>query len=217
MSIRLGAGEFDTPEGIISWGRFWFLQAVNDLVPEVFDDLRRSVLPTWLSKREFYVELRGWGERWNLDCDWIYEKAEQLLETWEHLVETNLDKLGELTLCEFHWIPKVMVPKLRGYDPRIETKAEFRNRVVEHENEIEEAVLNAGLERARHKDDSRHFEWLALYRVKGETAEKVGEDYGVAPHTIRKYTKELARLLGLPPRASGRQPKRSRSIPTPLN
>jgi hypothetical protein len=61
------------------WGRAMFLQAVEDLAPEVLVDLKNNVHPIWQqetsskSGERWRSSLSAWAERWRLPDPWCLE------------------------------------------------------------------------------------------------------------------------------------------------
>lgn len=226
MSIRLGAGELNTAEGVTAWAREFFLEAIEMHAPEVLGNLRQTVLPAYMAEREFFVEFKAWGERWHLDEEWIYARALDTLEIWAGIA-LNLPIWGQErvdgavvewspALLGFHWIPREPALVLR-WDPRGEFKDVARRRGIAAVNrfldEVEQSSkVGGGVLRAPRKDSPEHFMWEVCYRVNGETARSIAERCHTESHHVIKTVKEIEHLVGLRPRASGRQRRRSSPV-----
>ncbi|NPV52636.1 MAG: hypothetical protein HPY71_03830 [Firmicutes bacterium] len=205
--MRVGPGEYTTPEGQKAEAQSFFLIAVERLAPEVLKALAEEVYPCYQGEDMRYVPdslraaLDAWMQKFHIKADWILEQALDTMSLWRQyppVLKWEPLEWGIIALGPAEWYP---VPKEEqrlifhsdGWHIDIETRGQARDRLMsefkayleEYLNYVEAIAGGRGWTRtfekrgrsARGKPDL-HFEWLVRHQVQGWTCERIAEEYG---------------------------------------
>ncbi len=182
--------------------------------------------------------LRAWSRHWHLDADWCRHVALKTLYEWHEPPDKGLlallqagplppEPMGQPRGWAQAAIPLVSPIRdeemrftfaHRGWQPMHYTRdvaeqairAAFDAHLTRYLDRLECLAKERGLKPTPEKRALTHFDWLALYQVKGWRPAKIADWYheinekGAEVSAIRMALQETARLIGLPLRPSRR-------------
>lgn len=193
-------------ERAAKWQREWNL--VEDWVYEHVDDLASGYFYQDLKYQlmyhkpgsGFFAEYRP-GEEWQPRGFEL--RARGLYDDEDDYVILHPEVAGEFAPAFRPWNPL----DERRKSVRARLRAEFERQLESYLEGVEDRARQAGFvrsptKRTRHTGAAEaHFDWLALYRVKGMSFGKIASMYedtlGVTPQTVREAVRATAGLIGL--------------------
>lgn len=200
-------GELDSESGNFRAQRY-FLARVDELVPEVLDELRNEALPLADANEEDQEEaLQRWAERWELDVEWVIKSARNTVNVWLSEGDPSrgwsfyLSHRGMPIPDEFHYSGW-------RYSPFIHRRAAFKEAILEEVEEQLEAYMDRVEDTATEEGSLRksaptyqqrdHFDWMVLYQVDGMSYSKVANHVGRSRSTVTSACRDVSDLIALP-------------------
>jgi len=237
--LRLGYGELE-PEGAelsTRKARIIFLEALNRLVPETLEILKKEVFPYYcplpskwsghlrwwhlkqagcvIGGKQRYPELVDikkaliyWSDHFHLNTEWILNDALNTLFYWTILPNANLEWLPKGST---YWDSRLEPFSVGAWKPIEESERQFRDRV---KAELDKYIIAAkemdDLISVPDKNQMDHFEWLVYYQVQNWSHSKIANTYYVTRKNVSQRLDEISKLCEIPLRPYGK-PGRPRS------
>lgn len=210
-TIRLAVGGEAWPKGQENTKAQWlFLGSVRRCVPTCFASLLKLAAHYSASDLEspkllaFDSELRAWMKRWNFDAGFLRNTATR---TARRAVEHPEIATKDWALSGGYWAVEVPALDRSTWNPVKETEASFRRRVDAY---IDHVKAQPGLVWLQ-KREPAHFDWLALFHVKGLSYDQILTRYRLDdPDRLRKAIRDTAIVVGIT-LASGVKRKQKRA------
>jgi hypothetical protein len=205
-------------------GRARFLEAVAKIETRVLESLRDGPYQVWLKHRQGLTSveavdqsLEEWARTWHLTDPWCKDWAHKTFQPW--LLEGDalawcpvsyffdlsaiMDRYGFTFSYDDPWFPSD--EPWSAYAGRV--RQEFESALEGYRVCVEKIIDAEGEQIPRGSRSPEHFEWLALYQVKGMTYADIWRRFPLrdprgAPGTSRasvveKACKRLASVIGL--------------------
>jgi hypothetical protein len=186
----LPSNEIRLMRDLIMWANDYHL---NDewLIETAYDTL---LIEASLLQPRPQDEIIDWAYRGG---GWVYALTSQTENNLSHEFWDSSDK----TVIGFqHYEPTTWYRS--EYEKRI--KEHFEARLQSYLNNIDSLAETQGLVRSPLRHSKEHFEWLVLYQVGKVKREDIAKMYKVTKDAVNKAVPEIAKLIGLTLRYSGR-------------
>lgn len=215
---RFVVGELDWSGGN-HFAQERFVEAVNEVAPQVFSSLRENVLPhayphpTDAQKEEERRATVEWAESWNLNEEWMLHTAHSTLtlllgdEEVDGLLYPGGDAHVMPSPDDFEFTTQFYMPFLQNrsaYKRRV--LQEVEEYVERYMDEVEEQLAQEGELRepvVKQKQDD-HFRWLVRYQVLETGFPTLADNVGRSRPTVTEGVKSTAELVGISLRPRGR-------------
>ncbi len=181
--------------------RLGFLAALMRTTLEVIEDLSANGEPA------------KWARKFHLNAVWMRQTAARTLVEWRKLGTRDPKVMlwAFLIYSRLKSLPTetALTVSTVQWDPRRESEAEFRTRVLrlvkkelhDHIGQTRRRLLNRSWKEAPEIRSRLHYDWLVYRQVYGWSYERIAAHFRRTRRTTEEAVKELAALIGLPVRA----------------
>lgn len=223
--MKLSPGDYFFPDdernAARAAARDLFLSFVEELAPEVLEDLR-SLLPKPGKRKTFEAlqnELPKWAEKYHLDFNWLLNRALNTLLMWSVGEQVGgwggglvvcLGAVPEIKTFSFEaeeWDPAQK--NWKEYEDYLNVK--FKRMKATYRDQVEARAEEHELLKTPEVRNREHFAWLVRFQVQGWKYREIADNYPLptgevlTEDMIGKGIKRAARLAGI----SLRQAKKS--------
>lgn len=204
--MRLGPGEYESPEVKLAEARICFFYAIEEVAPEILAGLRDKVLPCYepgilslaMAPKNLRNALNVWANTFNLNCEWVLEQAFSTLFLWQgcpFMLESGDLEWGIINGGTYWNVAakheRSLVFEDPGWDPASETWSEAKKRIEKafqlflegYRNYISKLAYERGYSpkreiRLRSSDDPLlHFKWLVHYQTQEWPYSRIAKEY----------------------------------------
>lgn len=187
----------------------------------------------------FYEKITEWAKKWNLNVDWMKDRALHTLKYWNEKPEilkilhwhypnsgVSQEIPDEEIAFKFEYINWQTLPSGQkqiiglGWDYKFEDKKEaevkireaFEEYLREYFDKVEKQLLEFGLKQKQEKRSLIHFEWLVRFQVQICEYKDIAKQYSVSLKSVKNALKDIRNLIHLPTTPGRRSKKRQKPI-----